>query len=144
MIAVPTRVVSFGGSSVQIDYDGSDAAQVVDFLYRDVPHDERVPPHVTPNRITGSGLDRAWQRARDKAGLPGRIPHDFRRTAVRNLEQAGVPRSVAMKLTGHKTEAVYRRYAIVSPGDLRSAARQLDAYTQGTAGTEATRDAQNS
>ena len=47
MIAVPTRVVSFGGSSVQIDYDGSDAAQVVDFLYRDVPHDERVPPHVT-------------------------------------------------------------------------------------------------
>ena len=55
-----------------------------------------------------------------------------------------------MKLTGHKTEAVYRRYAIVSPEDLRSAARQLDAYaytstyTQGTAGTEATKDAQNS
>ena len=94
-------------------------------------------------RISGSGFDRAWQRARDKAGLPGRIPHDFRRTAVRNLEQAGVPRSVAMKLTGHKTEAVYRRYAIVSPGDLRSAARQLDAYTS-TQGTAATKDAQNS
>jgi len=30
------------------------------------------------------------------------------------MEQAGVPRSVAMKLTGHKTENVYRRYAIVS------------------------------
>ena len=96
-------------------------------------------------RITASGSDRAWQRARDKAGLPGRIPHDFRRTAVRHLEQAGVPRSVAMKLTGHKTEAVYRRYAIVSPGDLRSAARQLDAYTSTyTQGTAATKDAQNS
>ena len=80
-------------------------------------------------RITASGFDKAWRRARQKAGCPGRIPHDFRRTAVRNLEQAGVPRSVAMKLTGHKTEAVYRRYAIVSPGDLRTAARRLDAYT---------------
>jgi len=55
---------------------------------------------------------RAWRTACKKAGLAGRIPHDFRRTAVRNLERAGVPRSTAMKMVGHRTEAIYRRCAI--------------------------------
>jgi integrase len=59
--------------------------------------------------------------------VAGRIPHDFRRTAVRNLERAGVPRSVAMKLTGHKTENVYRRYAIVSEADLSEGLKKLAA-----------------
>lgn len=72
---------------------------------------------------------RAWRTAATKAGAPGRIFHDFRRTAVRNLERAGVPRGVAMKLTGHKTESVYRRYDIVSEGDLDIAARLLEDFT---------------
>jgi integrase len=59
-----------------------------------------------------------------------KLLHDFRRTAVRNLERAGVPRSVAMKLTGHKTEAVYRRYAIVSEGDLADGVAKLAALHQ--------------
>ena len=57
--------------------------------------------------------------------MPGRIPHDFRRTAVGNMERGGVPRPVAMKLTGHCIESVYRRYAIVSDADLQEAARKL-------------------
>jgi integrase len=69
----------------------------------------------------------SWQKACESAGLPGRIPHDFRRTAVRNLERAGVSRSVAMTLTGHKTEAVYRRYAIVDEQDLHEASSKLAA-----------------
>ena len=74
-----------------------------------------------------------WMRCCREAGVPGRLVHDLRRSAVRNLERAGVPRSVAMKLTGHMTESVYRRYAIVSETDLADAVRKLAAF-QGTAG----------
>ena len=57
----------------------------------------------------------------------GRIFHDFRRTAVRNVKNAGVPRSLAMRLVGRKTEAIYNRYAISNENDLREAVRKLDA-----------------
>jgi integrase len=70
---------------------------------------------------------RNWRTACRKAGLPGRIPHDFRRTAVRNLERAGVPRSTAMKMVGHKTESIYRRYAIVDDQMLREGSAKLAA-----------------
>jgi len=70
---------------------------------------------------------RAWQSACRQAGLAGRIPHDFRRTAVRNLERAGVPRSTAMEMVGHRTEAIYRRYAIADEVMLRDGAAKLSA-----------------
>lgn len=74
---------------------------------------------------------KAWASACAAAGVPGMLKHDLRRTAVRNLERRGVPRSVATKLTGHKTEAVYRRYAIVSDADLREASLRLDGHISG-------------
>jgi hypothetical protein len=46
----------------------------------------------------------------------------------RPIRSAGVPEREAMQLTGHKTRAVFERYNIVSPGDLRDAARRLDTY----------------
>lgn len=64
-------------------------------------------------------IRQAWRTACKKAGLVGRIPHDFRRSAVRRFERCGVPRSVAMQLVGHQTEAIYRRYAITNETDLR-------------------------
>lgn len=70
---------------------------------------------------------KAWKAACRQAGCPGRIPHDFRRTAVRNLVRAAVSDRVAMPLTGHKTASVFNRYNITSPGDLRDAAWALDA-----------------
>lgn len=80
-----------------------------------------------PKRIVS--FLKAFKTACRNAGCPGRIPHDLRRSAVRNLVRAGVPQTVAMNLTGHKTDSVFRRYDIVSPDDLRVAVERLDAAT---------------
>ncbi len=66
-------------------------------------------------------LEGVWRVACDRAGVGGKLLHDLRRTRVRELERAGVARSVAMALTGHKTESIYRLYAIVSEADLGAA-----------------------
>lgn len=70
---------------------------------------------------------RGWRTACQQCGIVGALLHDFRRSAVRNLERAGVPRSVAMKLTGHRTESIYRRYAITARTDLEDGVRKLAA-----------------
>ncbi len=69
---------------------------------------------------------------KEKLGLLKMIRHDFRRTAVRNMVNRVVPERVAMKITGHKTRAVFDRYHIVSPGDLQDAARILTGTLSGT------------
>jgi integrase len=64
--------------------------------------------------------------------VPGLIFHDLRRSAIRNLERAGIPQSTAMELTGHRTPAVYRRYAIKDEAVLREAGTKLTAWFSDT------------
>lgn len=71
---------------------------------------------------------KAWEKATVDAGCAGMYLHDCRRTAVRNLERAGVPRSTAMAMVGHQTEAIYRRYAIVDEAMSREGAEKLNAW----------------
>lgn len=78
---------------------------------------------------------KAWSHACEHVGLVGMLRHDFRRSAVRNMERAGVPRSVAMKISGHKTESIYRRYAIVSESDIQDATRRLLGHNGHNMGT---------
>ena len=75
---------------------------------------------------------KAWKAACERAGLGGKLPHDLRRSCVRNLERSGVPRSVAMALVGHKSESIYRRYAIIDATLLREGAQKLAAFHEST------------
>jgi integrase len=75
-------------------------------------------------------FDKAWRSACERAGVSGRILHDFRRTAVRNLVRAGVSESVATQLCGHKTQKIFDRYSIVSERDLREGVVKLAAQAE--------------
>ena len=80
-----------------------------------------------PNGDPIGSFNKAWATACRAAGVPGRVLHDFRRTAVRNLVRAGVPERVAMQLVGWKSRQMLDRYHIVNTSDLLEAVRRLDA-----------------
>lgn len=70
----------------------------------------------------------AWRGACRRAGLRGRLMHDFRRTAVRNLTYAGVPRKDAREITGHRTDKVFERYHITDGASGRAAMEKLATF----------------
>jgi len=75
-------------------------------------------------------LRRSWKSACRAAGRPDRLVHDFRRTAVRNLIRAGVQQAIAMKITGHKTGSIFRRYLIVDEELLAQATGAVAQYLE--------------
>ena len=73
-------------------------------------------------------ISHAWEGARDRAGQPGRIVHDLRRTAVRNLKRDGWSDTDIMNMVGLKTLSMLIRYNITTEDDiLRKAERMMEA-----------------
>ena len=70
---------------------------------------------------------RRCPRCKIKTKYRGVIFHDFRRSAVRNFDRDGVTQTVAMKITGHKTDSIYQRYRIVSMADIEEALARTEA-----------------
>ncbi|MBE3602178.1 tyrosine-type recombinase/integrase [bacterium] len=70
----------------------------------------------------------AWHKACRAAGIAGRIPHDFRRTAARNLINAGVDPMTTMRLVGWEDVNMLRRYNIIDDATLTSGVAKLRAY----------------
>lgn len=68
---------------------------------------------------------KAWKTACKKVGVEGRLFHDLRRTAVRNLVRTGTSEKIAMDITGHRTREVFDRYNIVNRDDMRRAIERL-------------------
>jgi Phage integrase family len=71
-----------------------------------------------------------WDKLTASSGCPGLLFHDLRRSAVRNMVRRGVPETVAMKIGGHKTRAVFDPYNVTSEADLADAAMKIEAGKQ--------------
>jgi integrase len=77
-------------------------------------------------------FQKSWATACKAAGVPGRLFHDLRRCAARNLRRAGISESVAMKITGHLTPSIFKRYDIVDETDIGNEFGKLAGTISGT------------
>jgi integrase len=93
------------------------------------------PRHIKSDWVfTNPATDEAWKdirktfrRACKTAKLAGIWFHDLRRSFVTNARRHGVPESVVMKMSGHRTRAVFDRYNIIEEDDLRDAVQRIEA-----------------
>ncbi|MGA7449106.1 MAG: site-specific integrase [Terriglobales bacterium] len=142
------------GEALQIEWPQVDLERRIIRLHETKNDEPRVVPlpsvlvmllsEIEPKRgrvFDGTNLRKEWITACAACGLghkievkdkpydpryEGLIVHDLRRSAVRNLVNAGVPETVAMKISGHKTRSVFDRYAIASESDLTKAMRRVE------------------
>ncbi len=100
-------------------------------------------PYVFPSETGATALNannfinRVWNPARTKAGLPDLHWHDLRHTFASRLVMAGVDLRTVQELMGHKTITMTLRYSHLSPTHQREAVQRLT--KDSTATTTATK-----
>ena len=73
---------------------------------------------------------KSWAKACSMAEVKGLHFHDLRRSAVRNMDRAGIPRTTIRRIIGHETDAMFDRYRIVDQKDIREAGEKAEQYLQ--------------
>ncbi len=74
----------------------------------------------------------AFKAACRRAGIKNLRIHDFRHTASTNMRRAGIDTATAMKIVGHKSDRMHRRYNTIEPQDLHKAAAKLHSFRTNT------------
>ncbi len=90
-----------------------------------------------PTPLSLSSFSEAFRNAAAAAGFPGLMPHDLRRSGLRNLMRSkGVTETVAMSISGHRSRSVFDRYNITSLEDQRRALLSVEEYLKGRTETK--------
>ena len=97
---------------------------------RDFPNATHVFLNEEGTPLAPHMMRKVWAKACERAGVPGLLFHDLRRSAVRNLRRAGITQKVAREFSGHKTDAVFDRYNITDFEDLKDAAARLGKFLE--------------
>ena len=70
----------------------------------------------------------AWKAACEAVGVKDLRPHVLRRTASRFMRDAGLPQPIRMRIMGHLTDSMDRRYGIADDGDIEIAKRKMEQF----------------
>ncbi len=140
------RQIDFAAREINLEKSKNGDGRTVPILYDNLLHllkaccEGKQPNELVFTRTGGSGIGKGvqpvrtfyklWRKVTEEAGLPGLLYHDLRRTAIRNMRRLGIPESVAMKISGHRTRSVFDRYDIVNANDLKEAVRKIASHRE--------------